>query len=159
MIFVSSILYINYFLYFSYILRKALEIIVLFVMIVINSYCIKESFEDLHPSQCRIKLEEVPNLNITEAGVAYFQCEVLKVEFFLGLTTVGVLTQVILLLCSLGSLIWYISFRKISNILKTIIDCPQIRAEEKAMLGEKDRDYWFLLDLIAQSSGMVKIFF
>ena len=117
----------------------------------------------MDPSQCRIELEapdvpdDVPKVNITESGYAYFQCEVLKVEFFLGLTILAVVTQVILLLCSLGSLIWYSSFRNVSTILKTLVTSPHLAVEEKALLSENERekDFWFLLDLIAHSSGMV----
>ena len=129
-----------------------LEIIVLFIFIGVNCFFIYKSLDNLSPSRCQFKVKEVPELDIKEAGVAHMQCEVKKVGFFLGLTSLGVLAQFMILLCSVGSLIWYGAFRSVSKILGTL-KTSKFSNEVDGYDGSKD--FWFLLDLIAHSSGMV----
>ena len=132
-----------------------LEIIVLIVFIGVNGFFIHKSFDNLSPSKCKFKIKEVPELNIQEAGVAHMQCEVKKVGFFLSLTSLGVLAQMMILLCSIGSLIWYGALRSVSKILATLKRSKQFSEELVSYDGNKD--FWFLLDLIAHSSGIVSI--
>ena len=101
--------------------------------------------------------EKVPELNITKDGVAHMQCEVKRVGFFLSLTSLGVFAQMMILLCSTGSLIWYGAFRRVSNILETLKSSKQFSEEMASYDGNKD--LWFMLDLIAHSSGIVNCYF
>ena len=105
---------------FSYILKNVLEFFLLLVFIGINVFFIHESKENLNPSSCQLDLLKFPELNITGTGTAYFQCKAKKVEFFLGLSMLGVATQTLILCCSIGSLIWYASFRSVSKILSRL---------------------------------------
>ena len=103
-------------------------------------------------------MQEVSELNIEESGYAHMQCEVKKVGFFLSLTSLGVLAQMTILLCSIGSLIWYAFFRNISKILDQLKDSSDQLKESYDFSTEMtsydtDKDFWFLLDLIAHSNG------
>ena len=129
------------------------QVIVLIVFIGFNCFSIHKSMDNLTSSKCHFKVQNVPELNIQEAGVAHMQCEVKKVGFFLSLTSVGVLAQMMILLCSAGSLIWYGAFRSVSKILETLKSSKQFSEEMASYDGNKD--FWFLLDLIAHSSGIV----
>ena len=105
---------------FSYIFKNVLELLLLLAFIGINIFFIHESKENLNPSECHVDLLKFPELNITGTGTAFFQCKAKKIEFFLVVTMLGVATQTMILGCSIGSLIWYASFRSVTKILKSL---------------------------------------
>ena len=145
-------------MFFSYILKNILEIIFLIGFIGLNCFFIFQSLDNMTPSKCHFRMQEVSELNIEESGYAHMQCEVKKVGFFLSLTSLGVLAQMTILLCSIGSLIWYAFFRNISKILDQLKDSSDQLKESYDFSTEitsydTDKDFWFLLDLIAHSNG------
>ena len=142
------------FVVFSYTLKNLVEVLILIIFIGINGYFIYDSYnKNIKPSKCSVQLMNVPDLDITN-GTAHFQCEVKKVGFFLSLTSLGVMAQGMVLLCSVGSLIWYAFGRSVSKILRTLKTSPKFSADYGKILdAEENKDFWFLMDLIAHSSG------
>ena len=156
-------------LFFSYTIKNVLEVIVLTGFIGLNGCFLYVSQENIEPSKCSFQLMEVPEVGIRGNGTAHYQCEVKKVGFFLVLTALGVAAQCVVLLCSIGSLIWYAFFRRVSQILRSLktsrIDYDQngtmlktLRTDndqnDTILDDEENKDFWFLMDLIAHSSGI-----
>ena len=136
----------------TYIIKNIAEILILCFYIPFNIIFGVDAEQNLQPSTCIINILEFPNLGIHEEGQIYFHCSGKKVHFFLRLLYIQVVTLVLVLFCSLGSLIWCLFFRSVSKLLDKI---EKYKVDWDVEIEKSDgQDFLFLFDLLAHTSGI-----
>ena len=134
----------------TYIIKNITEILLLCFFIPFNIIFAVDAEKNLHPSTCIINILEFPNIGIHEEGQLYFHCQGKKVHFFLRLLYIQIVTLGLVLLCSLGSLVWCLCFRSVSKLLDKIESIKWDVEIEKT----DGQDFLFLFDLLAHTSGI-----
>eukprot|EP00092_Neocalanus_flemingeri_P032028 GFUD01034810.1.p1 GENE.GFUD01034810.1~~GFUD01034810.1.p1 ORF type:complete len:905 (+),score=215.05 GFUD01034810.1:108-2822(+) len=136
----------------TYIIKNIAEILLLCFFIPFNIIFAVDAEQNLDPSTCIINILEFPNLGIHEEGQIYFYCQGKKVHFFLRLLYIQTGTLVLVLFCSLGSLIWCFFFRSVSKLLDKI---ETYKIDWDVEIEKNDgQDFLFLFDLLAHTSGI-----
>ena len=138
-------------LFFTYVMKNVMEQLLLWAFIPINIYFAIDSLPNLESSICIIDVGADMGLGLP-GGQAHFQCDGKKVSFFIILLYFSVALQVICLFCSTGSLIWCLFFRDITNLLRDIQEVSS--AEDFILIAKEGRDFIFLFDLLAHTSGI-----
>ena len=132
--------------------KNLAEIFLLGMFIVFNIIYGIDSEQNLQPGICILNVKEIPNLGLKEDGFIYFDCEGKRVGFYLKLLYIQIATQFLVLICCVGSLIWSIFFRSVSQLLEKI-EGNKIDWDVELEKNEGE-DFLFLFDLLAHTSGI-----
>jgi len=139
-------------IYRTYIIKNIAEIVILCIYIPFNIAFGVDAEQNLQASTCIINMMEFPSLGIYEEGQIHFHCSGKKIHFFLRLLYIQLVTLVLVLFCSLASLIWCLFFRSITKLLDKI---EKFRVDWVVEIEKSDgQDFLFLFDLFAHTSGI-----
>ena len=134
------------------IIKNIAEILILCFFIPFNIIFGVDAEQSLEPSMCIINILEFAQLGIHEEGQIYFHCSGKKVHFFLRLLYIQIVTLLLVLFCSLGSLVWCLCFRSVSKLLDKI---EKYKVDWDVEIEKTDgQDFLFLFDLLAHTSGI-----
>ena len=136
----------------TYIYKNIVEICLLFAFIVFNIFYGLYSEKNLEPGICVLKVSEIPNIGIEADGFINLLCEGKRVSFYLKLLYLQTAALLLILLCCLGSLIWYGFFRNVSQLLNKM-EKSKIDWDVELETNE-GQDFLFLFDLLAHTSGI-----
>ena len=144
----------------TYVLKNIAQMLILLAYIPVNIFFAIDAEKNLEPSVCVLEVPAFPSVGIPAPGELHFQCAGKKVHFLLRLLYIQTGSLVMVLACSIGSIVWCVRFRSISRLL------DRFRAEKGAepLLGEDDgavlgsekhpgQDFLFLFDLLAHTAG------
>ena len=122
----------------TYIIKNIAEILILCFFIPFNIIFGVDAEQSLEASMCIINIQ------------IYFHCSGKKVHFFLRLLYIQIGTLLLVLFCSLGSLIWCLCFRCVSKLLEKI---EKYKVDWDVEIEKSDgQDFLFLFELLAHTS-------
>ena len=96
-------------------------------------------------SNVKVKVSEIPNIGIHDDGFINLLCEGKRVSFYLKLLYLQTAALVFILLCCLGSLVWFGFFRNVSQLLNKM-EKSKIDWDVELETNE-GQDFLFLFDL------------
>ena len=134
----------------TYKFKNILEIVLMSIFIPLNLILNIQSTGSLEPTQCVLPIHAINGDVTVQAGFVYYECEGKKIEFFMILCYVQIACQVLCYACSAGSLIWFTFYRSISSMAKSF---KELFPDECHFDTTKGKDFFFLFDLLAHSSG------
>ena len=139
-------------IYYTYQFKNILEIVLMMIFIPLNFVFNFKSMDSLEPTQCVLPIHEVigDGSVYVRPGLVYYECEGKKVEFFIVLCYFQIACQALCFTCSAGSLIWFMYYRSISSMAESF---KQLFKEECSFETTTGKDFFFLFDLLAHSSG------
>jgi hypothetical protein len=132
-----------------YIGKNVVKAILSALFVVLDIYFCAQFSE--HDTPCSIPILEFPNI-VPGTRDVFFQCRAKKMNFFIVALYIHATLLALYGLLSVGALWWWWQFRAVTNLLYTV---EKMRSDwDPSMMKDKGKDFLFLFDLLAHTSGI-----